>query len=117
MFSECRRPHQGTTHELGSGAKGALMRCRLSIAAVLGVTAALVLSGPAGAQTPTQDSATGTGSTSSYTSFSLCTLPVDPPGRTRAGTPGSTFPLSASHTQSAQDRLLVGEREHRDVGD
>ena len=81
------------------------MGCRLALATALAITAAIMLPGPAGAQTPTQDSASGTGGTSSYTSFAFDVV-SGPSGENPSGSSRLDLPAFGLHTQSAAIRCL-----------
>ena len=75
------------------------MRNKLALGTVLGVMGALVLPGSSGAQTPTQDSVTGTGGTASYTSFAFNVV-SGPSGENPSGSSRLDLPSFGLHTQS-----------------
>ena len=75
------------------------MRSKLALATALGVTGALMFAGSSGAQTPTQDSATGAGGTGSYTSFAFNVV-SGPSGENPSGSSRLDLPAFGLHTQS-----------------
>lgn len=76
------------------------MRRRLALATILGITGAIMLPAPSGAQTPTQDSATGTGGTISYTSFAFNVV-SGPSGENPSGSSMLDLPSFGLSTQSS----------------
>ena len=73
---------------------------RSKLALILGISGAIMLSGSSSAQTPTQDSATGTGGTSSYTSFAFNVV-SGPSGENPSGSSRLDLPSFGLHTQSS----------------